>query len=341
MQKSYTVAVVGATGVVGREILQVLSDRKFPVKKIIPLASERSAGETVECHGQEFRVQKTTAESFQGVDIALMSPGAKASAEFAPMAAKAGAIVIDNSSHFRMEEDIPLVIPEVNPEDIGLYKKRGIIANPNCSTIQMLVALAPLHKNAQLKRIIVSTYQAVSGAGKKLVDELSEQVTMLFNGRDVTPKVLPKRIAFNCVPHIDVFQEGGFTKEENKMKNESRKIMHLPDLAVCATCVRVPVFTSHSESVVAEFEKPMTPEIARRIWREAPGVVLMDDPQTLSYPTPIDAAGTDATYIGRVRQDPSASNSLAFWCVADNLRKGAAANAVQIAEILARDYLSK
>jgi aspartate-semialdehyde dehydrogenase len=284
-------------------------------------------------------VQKATPDAFKGVQIVLMSAGAAASGELAPAAAKAGAVVIDNSSQWRMDDAVPLVVPEVNPEDIAQYKNKGIIANPNCSTIQMVVALNPLHEQAGLKRVVVSTYQAVSGKGKLAMDELDRQVRALFSLHELEAKVFPKRIAFNCIPHIDAFLDDGFTKEERKMLFETRKIMHLPKVGVCATCVRVPVFNGHAETVVAEFDRPITPGEARELLRSAPGVMLMDDPKETLYPTQLDVNGSDATFVGRIRQDPSAPNSLAFWCVADNLRKGAASNAVQIAEILGRDYL--
>jgi aspartate-semialdehyde dehydrogenase len=309
------------------------------VRELVALASERSAGEKIQFKGDEITVQKATPQSFAGVEIVLMSAGAAASKELAPAAARAGAVVIDNSSQWRMDDAVPLVVPEVNPGDVAQHKNRGIIANPNCSTIQMVVALNPLHRHAGLKRVVVATYQAVSGKGKRAMDELGAQVTALFSQRDLEIKVFPKRIAFNCIPHIDVFFDDGSTKEEQKMLFETRKIMHLPKVGVVATCVRVPVFNGHAEAVVAEFERPLTPTTARDLLREAPGVMLMDNPRETIYPTQLDADGSDATFVGRVREDSSAPNSLAFWCVADNLRKGAATNAVQIAEILARDYL--
>ena len=339
MAKSFKVAVVGATGLVGREMIQVLSERGFPVAELVPFASERSAGEKIEFGGDELPVRKADADAFKGVQIALMSPGAAASRELAPAAVRAGAVVIDNSSAWRMDPEVPLVVPEVNAADIAAYTNKGIIANPNCSTIQMLVALAPLHREATLKRIVVATYQAVSGKGKRGIDELGEQVTALFNSREVTPEVFPKRIAFNCVPQVDLFLDDGFTKEEHKMRDESRKMLHAPDLGVCATCVRVPVFNGHAEAVAAEFDKPLGASRAREILRTAPGIMLMDDPGAGVFPTQVEVEGSDATLVGRLRDDPSAPNALAFWCVADNVRKGAATNAVQIAEILARDHL--
>ncbi len=339
MGKAFRVAVVGATGLVGREMMRVLAERGFPVSELVPLASERSAGDRVTFAGSEIVVQKATAEAFRGAHIALMSAGAAASKELAPLAAKAGAVVIDNSSQWRMDDAVPLVVPEVNPGDLKGHNQRGIIANPNCSTIQMVVALNPLHRRAGLKRVVVATYQAVSGKGKRAMDELNEQVTALYNQRDIESKVFPKRIAFNCLPHIDVFMSDGFTKEEHKMLHESRKIMHLPELGVCATCVRVPVFNGHAEAVMAEFAQPLTAAEARDILKQAPGVMVIDEPQNNAYPTQLDVEGSDATLVGRLREDHSAPNALAFWCVADNLRKGAASNAVQIAELLARDYL--
>lgn len=339
MSKTFHVAVVGATGLVGREMLALLEERGFPLGKLTLLASTRSAGEIIEVGGENLTVRPATPDSFAGVDVVLMSAGREASATLAPAAAKAGAVVIDNSSCWRMDEEVPLVVPEVNAPAIAGYAKRRILANPNCSTIQMLVAVAPLHRKARLKRIVCSTYQAVSGKGKAAMDELGDQVTALFNGREAEVKAFPHRIAFNCLPHIDSFESDGFTKEEHKMVNESRKILGHPALGVCATCVRVPVFNGHAISLTAEFEEPLSPNDARALLREAPGVMLIDEPAKNLYPMQLDADGSDATLVGRVRQDPSTPNSLAMWVVADNLRKGAATNAVQIAEILVRDYL--
>ena len=339
MAKTFKVAVVGATGLVGREMLRVLEERGFPVSDVVALASERSAGEEIEFDDQTITVQRATAAAFAGCQIVLMSAGGAVSAELAPLATKAGAVVIDNSSHWRMDPAVPLIVPEVNAAAIAGYTQKGIIANPNCSTIQMVVALAPLHKRAHAKRVVVSTYQAVSGKGKQGLDELGEQVTALYNQREVVAKAFAKRIAFNVIPHIDVFKDDGYTKEEHKMHDESRKILDAAALGVCATCVRVPVFNGHALSMVVEFAKPLSVADARAILREAPGVLLQDDPSTNSYPVPVDADGQDATLVGRIRQDPSAENALALWCVADNLRKGAATNAVQIAEVLARDHL--
>jgi len=339
MPKKYKVAVVGATGLVGREMLRVLEERGFPVGELVLLASERSAGERIEFEGSHHRVEIARAESFAGVEVVLMSAGGTTSKVLSPLAAEAGAVVIDNSSQWRMDPDVPLVVPEVNPGAIAGYKTKRIIANPNCSTIQMVVALKPLHDSAGLRRVVVSTYQAVSGKGKAAMDELGDQVTALFGQREINTDVFGKRIAFNCLPHIDTFQEDGSTREERKMVEETRKILGLPELGVCATCVRVPVFNGHAEAVVAEFERPLSPEKAREVLTGAPGILLQDDPSNLDYPTQLDCDGSDATFVGRIRTDASAANSLAFWCVADNLRKGAATNAVQIAEILCRDHL--
>ncbi len=339
MGRSYKVAVVGATGAVGRQMMACLEERKFPVAELIPLASERSIGKSVSFAGREIPVQVLNKDSFAGVEIALFSAGGSISKEYAPIAAAAGAVVVDNSSAWRMDPEIPLVVPEVNPQDIALYKKRGIIANPNCSTIQMVVVLQPLHAAAKIKRVVVSTYQAVSGTGQKAVDELAEQVRALFNSQEVKKKVYPHRIAFNCLPHIDVFQDNGYTKEEMKMVNETQKIMGDKSILVTATTVRVPVFYAHSEAVNIETEKKLTPDDARKILSTAPGVKVVDDPAKNKYPMPLDAAGQDLTLVGRIREDFTINNGLNLWVVADNLRKGAATNAVQIAEILAKDYL--
>ncbi|MEE2960965.1 MAG: aspartate-semialdehyde dehydrogenase [Myxococcota bacterium] len=340
MKKEFRIAIVGATGLVGREILTVLEERGFPIGELKLLASERSAGQKLDFGDRAIPVEIATPEAFKGIDIALFSAGASVARDLGPKAANAGAIVIDNSSAWRMDPEIPLVVPEVNPEDIANHKNRGIIANPNCSTIQMVVALKPLHDKAGLKRVVVSTYQAVSGAGKEAMEELSSQVPLLFAGKDIEPKLFSKQIAFNCIPHIDVFADDDFTKEEWKMILETRKIMHLPELKICATCVRVPVFNGHAESISSEFKTPLSADDAKKILREAPGIFLQDVPAENIYPTQTALNGSDATAVGRIRNDPSCENGIAFWCVADNLRKGAASNAVQIAEILARDYLS-
>ena len=335
----YNVAVVGATGAVGEQMREVLEEREFPVGELRLLASERSAGQFLPFKEQNLRVEVLNDDSFKGIDIGLFSAGGSVSAKFAPVAVAAGAVVVDNTGHFRMEPDIPLVVPEVNAKQIAGYKSRGIIANPNCSTIQMVVALKPIHDAARIKRVVVSTYQSVSGAGRRAMDELGQQVGALFNGREVKKEKFPHQIAFNCIPHIDVFTDGGYTKEELKMINETRKILGEPALAVTATTVRVPVFCSHSESVNVETEKKLTVADVKALLREAPGVIVVDEPQDNIYPMPIDATGKDATFVGRIREDNSITNGLHLWVVADNLRKGAALNAVQIAEILIRDYL--
>jgi aspartate-semialdehyde dehydrogenase len=341
MGGTYRVAVVGVTGAVGQQMVACLEERNFPVGRLVPLASERSLGKTVTFLGKEISVEVLNEDSFDGVEIALFSAGGGISKEFGPIAARAGAVVVDNSSAWRMDPDVPLVVPEVNPQDIGLYPKTGIIANPNCSTIQMVVALKPLHDAARIKRVVVSTYQAVSGTGQKAVDELAEQVRALLSCQPTKNEVYPHRIAFNCLPHIDVFLENGYTKEEMKMVNETVKIMGDDSIQVTATTVRVPVFYGHSEAVNIETERKLTPEEARRILAAAPGVKVVDNPAKNEYPMPLDAAGQDLTLVGRIREDFSIANGLNFWVVADNLRKGAATNAVQIAELLIRDYLRK
>jgi len=334
-QKSaYTVAVVGATGAVGAEMIEILEERKFPVDVLRPLASYRSAGGRVTFHDQEFVVRELAKDSFEGVDIALFSAGADISREFAPIAAKAGAVVIDNSSAWRMGKDVPLVVPEVNPADIAKHK--GIIANPNCSTVQMVIALKPLHDRARIRRIVVTTFQSVSGTGKEAMDELLEQSQDLLSFKEPAPNVYPYQIAFNCLPHIDDFLPSGYTKEEMKLLNETRKIMGDDSIRVTATTVRVPVYVGHSESVNIETEKKLTANEARAILSEAPGVLLYDDPVHKVYPMPIDVAGKDEVFVGRIREDESIPNGLNLWIVADNLRKGAALNAIQIAEELIR-----
>ncbi|NLC71013.1 MAG: aspartate-semialdehyde dehydrogenase [Desulfuromonadaceae bacterium] len=339
MSRKFNVAVAGATGAVGNEMLKILHERKFPVGELRLLASERSEGSFLEFGDGEYMVHKLTKDSFADIDIALFSAGGDRSREFCPAAAAAGAVCVDNSSAWRMDPEVPLVVPEVNPQDVALYKKKGIIANPNCSTIQMVVALKPLHDAARITRIVVSTYQAVSGSGQKAIDELRIQSGELLNGRSAPCKVYPHQIAFNCLPHIDSFLDSGYTKEEMKMVNETRKIMGDERIRVTATTVRVPVFYGHSESVNIETEKKLTPDQARQLLSRAPGVLVVDDPSKGLYPLPIDAAGQDLTYVGRIREDESISNGLNLWVVADNLRKGAATNAVQIAELLAEKYL--
>jgi len=338
-KKLYNVAIAGATGVVGKEFLKILEDRKFPVGELKLLASERSAGSRLTFRGEEIPVTLLDDESFKGVDIGLFSPGASVSAKHAPRAGKAGCIVIDNTSQFRMDADVPLVVPEVNPKAIAEYKKKMIIANPNCSTIQMVVALKPIHDKFRIKRIVVSTYQSVSGAGKEAMEELSDQVRALFNMQSAQAKVLPQRIAFNCIPQIDSFLDNGYTKEEMKMVNETQKIFGDDTIRVTATTVRVPVFVAHSESVNIETEKPITPDAVRKLLSKAPGVTVLDDPKKGVYPMPVEAADTDDTFVGRIRKDESIENGINMWIVADNLRKGAALNAVQIAEILIKDYI--
>jgi len=335
----YNVAVVGATGAVGEQLREILEERQFPVGELRLLASERSAGQFLPFQGRQIPVHALNEDSFKGIDIGLFSAGGSVSAKFAPPAVAAGTVVVDNTSTFRMEPDIPLVVPEVNAKEIAKYKTRGIVANPNCSTIQMVVALKPIHDAARIKRVVVSTYQSVSGAGRKAMEELSQQVAALFNGREIKKEKFPHQIAFNCIPHIDVFLESGYTKEEWKMINETRKILGEPNLPVTATTVRVPVFVSHAESVNVETAVKLSAAEAKRILREAPGVLVVDEPENNLYPTPIDAADKDATYVGRIREDESIANGLNLWVVSDNLRKGAALNAVQIAEILIRDHL--
>ena len=339
MAREFNVAVAGATGAVGTQMVQCLEERQFPVKMLRPLASERSIGKTVRFRGQEIPVEVLTADSFQGIDIALFSAGGGTSLQFSPIAAASGAVVVDNSSAFRMEPDIPLVVPEVNPQDIAWYKNRGIIANPNCSTIQMVVVLKPIHDAARIKRVVVSTYQAVSGTGQKAVQELADQVKDLLTGKDPQAKVYPYRIAFNVLPHIDVFLDNGYTKEEMKMVLETKKIMGDDSIRVSATTARVPVFYGHSEAVNIETEKKITPAEVRALLAQAPGIRVVDDPANRRYPMPLDAAGQDLTLVGRIREDTSIANGLDLWIVADNIRKGAATNAVQIAEILAAQYL--
>lgn len=329
----YTVAVVGATGVVGQEIIRTLEAREFPVKTLRPLASERSAGSKVSFNDEEVTVEVLTPESFKGVDIALFSAGGSISEAFAKHAVEHGAVVIDNTSHFRMHEDVPLVVPEVNAHAIKRHK--GIIANPNCSTAQMVMPLKPLHDRYRIKRIVVSTYQSVSGSGKEAMQELEDFSRANLSGREFEPKVYPHPIAFNVLPHIDVFQENGYTKEEIKMIEETKKILEDDTVQVTATTVRVPVFVGHSEAVNIEFEKrPESIAEVRQILSEFPGVTVMDDPENNVYPTPRETAGTDDTYVGRLRYDLSNPNAIEMWVVADNLRKGAALNAVQIAEAL-------
>lgn len=336
----YRVAVVGATGAVGREIIKTLAERSFPVDEIVAVASARSAGQEISFGDKQvLKVRNLETFDFAGWNIALFSPGAAASAIHAPRAAAAGCVVIDNTSQFRMEPDVPLVVPEVNPQALTRVR-RGIIANPNCSTIQMVVALKPLHDRFRVKRVVVATYQSVSGAGKDGMDELWAQSRAMYVNDPVRAQEFTKPIAFNCIPHIDKFMEDGSTKEEWKMAVETRKIMG-GDILVHATCVRVPVFIGHSEAVNVEFELPVTASDARAILRDAPGVTVMDTRDDGGYMTPADCAGEDAVYVSRIRKDPTVPNGLSFWCVSDNLRKGAALNAVQIAETLVAQGLLK
>ena len=334
----YRVAIVGATGLVGQEFIKVLEQRSFPIESIQFLASDRSAGRKLFfCH-QEIEVKETAPELFKDIDIALFSTGAEVSRYFSPIAAQSGAVVVDNSSAFRMDPRVPLVVPEVNPEDIRRH--RGIIANPNCSTIQMVMALYPLHKVNLIKRIVVTTFQAVAGTGSAAVEELTLQARQILDGQATVPHVYPHQIAFNVLPEIDVFLDNAYTKEEWKTVEETRKIMHADNIAISATCVRVPVFIGHSEAINIEFSQPMSPDEARRILAQAPGVKLLDDPAISLYPQPWSVAGTDEVFIGRIRRDTSHDNGIVMWVVADNLRKGAALNAVQIAEeIIKRGWL--
>lgn len=335
--KKYTVAVVGATGAVGRTMLKVLEERDFPVGKIVPLASTRSQGQEVIFRGVPVTVQEARPEAFAGVDLALFSAGKDVSLHLAPEAVKRGAVVVDNSNAFRMDPAVPLVVPEVNPESLKAHQ--GLIANPNCSTIQMVVVLKPLHDRARVKRVVVSTYQAVSGTGLEAIAELETQSEEILTGKTIHPEVYPYQIAFNVLPHIDVFDETGYTLEEWKMVRETKKIMNDDSIAVTATTVRVPVFFGHSEAVNIETAEKLTPDEARHILAGAPGVVVVDDPAHLRYPLPCMVAGRNEVFVGRIREDFSIANGLNLWIVADNVRKGAAVNAVQIAERLLQDQL--
>jgi aspartate-semialdehyde dehydrogenase len=326
------VGVVGATGAVGREMLKTLEQRKFPATAVRALASSRSAGQEIPFRGGQLVVEELTEGSFQDMDLALFSAGGSTSEKFAPIAVRAGCVVIDNSSAWRMDPEVPLVVPEVNPDDLAKHK--GIIANPNCSTIQMVVVLKPLHDAGKIKRVVVSTYQSVSGTGQKAIQELENQVRQMFNMQEPEAKVYPYQIAFNCLPHIDVFLDNDYTKEEMKMVLETKKILGDKNIRLTATTVRVPVFYGHSESVNVEMEKKITAAEARVILNQAPGVQVLDNPKEKVYPMPIHAAGEDLTFVGRIREDESITNGLNLWIVADNIRKGAALNAVQIAEVL-------
>lgn len=335
MSGSYNVAVVGATGAVGNEMVSLLEERNFPVKNLRLLASERSLGKRIKFKGEDIPVEVLSKDSFKGIDYALFSAGAARSKEFCPIAAESGAVAVDNSSAFRMEPDVPLVVPEVNPH--AAFKHKGIIANPNCSTIQMVVALKPLHDYAKIKRVVVATYQSVSGAGKRAMEELASQSRDILNMKEIRIEKFPHQIAFNCLPHIDVFLDNGYTKEEMKMVNETKKIMEDDSIAVTATTVRVPVFLSHSEAVNVEFENDITVEKARELLGNFPGIVVVDDVKNAKYPLAIDAAGKNEVFVGRIRKDVTVKSGLDMWVVADNLRKGAATNAVQIAELLIKN----
>ena len=338
-RKKLNIAVAGATGAVGNQMIRCLEEMNFPLNSVVFLASSRSVGRQIRFKGDLIDVQELKKDSFKGCDIALFSAGGGTSEKFAPCAAGDGCVVVDNSSAWRMDPQVPLVVPEVNPHAIAQYTEKGIIANPNCSTIQMVVALNPIHKKYGIKRIVVSTYQAVSGTGKKAIDELFDQSRAMMNFLNYEKRVYPHRIAFNCLPHIDTFLENGYTKEEMKMVNETRKIMEDDSIAVTATTVRVPVFFGHSESVNIETHEPVSAEGVRTLLENAPGIKVMDDPGKNLYPLATDAAGQDLTLVGRIRQDESVPNGLNMWIVADNIRKGAATNTVQIAQILAREYL--
>lgn len=331
-KERYNVAVVGATGAVGNEMIAILEERDFPVETLRLFASERSEGKRLNFKGQEIPVETLKEDSFNGIDIALFSAGAERSRIWAPVAVQSGCVVIDNSSQWRMDPEVPLVVPEVNAHDLKWHK--GIIANPNCSTIQMVVALKPIHDVAKIKRVVVTTFQSVSGTGKRAMDELLQQTVDLLNFRDIKIQVYPHQIAFNVLPHIDKFLENGYTKEEMKMVNETKKIMGDYSIRVTATTVRVPVFRGHSESVNIETEKKITADEVREILKKAPGVVVIDNPEKNEYPLPIYASGKDEVFVGRIREDESIENGINMWIVADNLRKGAALNAIQIAEYL-------
>ena len=335
-ENGYNVAIVGATGAVGHELLKVMAERKFPVNDLKLLATERSKGKVIEYCGKPYKVEVTTPDSFENVDIVLFA-GGSISKTLAPEAVKRGAVCIDNSSAFRYDPEVPLVVPEVNPEDVHWHK--GIIANPNCSTIQMVVALKPLHDAFGLKRVVVSTYQAVSGAGKEAIDELDAQMKAIAQGEEPVSEVFPYQIASNLIPHIDVFLDNDYTKEEMKMTWETQKMLHNENIGISATTVRVPVFRSHSEAVSIETEKPITSESAREVFAKAPGIILVDNPAEKKYPMPLYTSDTDEVYVGRIRKDISTENGLCFWVVADQLRKGAATNAVQIAQLLVSEGL--
>ncbi len=339
MKSEYHVAVAGATGAVGNEMIRILEEQEFPVASLKLLASSRSAGKTLDFRGESLLVEELRDDSFEGVDIALFSAGAAASRQFAPAAAESGCVVIDNSSGWRMDPEVPLVVPEVNPHAVADYRRKGIIANPNCSTIQMVVVLKPIYDAAGIERVVVSTYQAVSGTGKNAIEELTEQTRNLLTFQEVTAKVYPHRIAFNCFPHIGSFLENGYTEEEMKMVHETHKIMEDPNIRVSATTVRIPVFYGHSEAVNIQTKRKLSAKEARVLLFQAPGVRVMDNPDERIYPMPSEAAGTNDTLVGRIREDISIENGLDLWIVADNIRKGAALNTVQIAELLIKEHL--
>ena len=339
MKSEYHVAVAGATGAVGNEMIQILEEQEFPVASLKLLASSRSVGKTLDFRGESLHVEELRDDSFEGVDIALFSAGAAASRQFAPAAAESGCVVIDNSSGWRMDPEVPLVVPEVNPHAVADYRRKGIIANPNCSTIQMVVVLKPIYDAAGIERVVVSTYQAVSGTGKNAIEELTEQTRNLLTFQEVTAEVYPHRIAFNCFPHIGSFLENGYTEEEMKMVHETHKIMEAPNIRVSATTVRIPVFYGHSEAVNIQTERKLSAKEARVLLFQAPGVRVMDNPDERIYPMPSEAAGINDTLVGRIREDISIENGLDLWIVADNIRKGAALNTVQIAELLIKEHL--
>lgn len=337
MAEGVRLAIVGATGAVGQEMLKVLDERNFKIKELICLADPREEGSQLQFRGETYTVKSTSAQAFKQSDLALFAVGSDISKELAPLAVQNNCVVIDNSYAFRLQDNVPLVVPEVNPDDIALH--RGIIANPNCSTIIMVVAINPIHKAAGLKRVVVSTYQAVSGAGKAGIDELEQNTRASLEGKEQKPEVFQHQIAFNLIPHIDVFEEGNYTREEMKMVWETRKIMHVPDLKIAPTTVRVPVFRSHSESINLETEKELTIDEVRNLLKGAPGIILQDDPANNIYPMPLYTSDTDEVYVGRIRKDTSVENGLAIWVVADQIRKGAATNAVQIAQIVVNQNL--
>jgi aspartate-semialdehyde dehydrogenase len=339
MKSEYHVAVAGATGAVGNEMIRILEEQEFPVASLKLLASSRSLGKTLDFRGESLHVEELREDSFEGVDIALFSAGASPSKEFAPAAAESGCVVIDNSSGWRMDPEVPLVVPEVNPHAVADYRNKGIIANPNCSTIQMVVVLKPIYDAVGIERVVVSTYQAVSGTGKNAMDELTDQTRNLLTFQEVTPEVYPHRIAFNCFPHIGSFLENGYTEEEMKMVHETHKIMEDPNIRISATTVRIPVFYGHSEAVNIQTERKLSAKEARVLLFQAPGVRVMDNPDERIYPMPSEAAGINDTLVGRIREDISNENGLDLWIVADNIRKGAALNTVQIAELLVRECL--